>query len=115
MNISFLSHHIENLLQQILSFKYPADGSVRYYFKQNPKLGSKDRGYIADAIFKIIRNLTLFRSFSQSSGVSLHRSLALIGLLREKLPIDTSQNFAQYLTHQEIDWLNHLTDRKSVV
>ncbi len=109
MNISFLSHHVENLLKEILSFKYPADGSVRFYFKQNPKLGSKDRSCIADAVFKIIRNLTLFRSFSQSSGSDLHRSLALLGLLRDKLPIDTSQNFAQYLTQHEIEWLNHLT------
>jgi 16S rRNA (cytosine967-C5)-methyltransferase len=109
MNISFLTYHIEKLLEQILTFKYPADGSVRFYFKQNTKLGSKDRQFIADALFNIIRNLSLFRSLSQTSGMNLRHSLALLGLLYNKLPVDKSQNYAQYLQVEEIEWLNHVT------
>jgi 16S rRNA (cytosine967-C5)-methyltransferase len=107
MNISYLSSNIQNLLHKLLEFKYPADGIVRYYFKERPKIGSRERMYISDAVFSILRNLSLFRSLSQSSGANLHRSLALLGLLYHRLPIDKAE-IRSNITLEDIEWLNHI-------
>ncbi len=111
MNLSFLCPHVETLLSDILKFKYPADSSVRFYFKNNPRLGSKDRSYIADAVFSVLRNLSLFRHLAQSSGTKLEHSLAVLGFLYGLLPLNDKQidNHQRYLTTQELAWLEHLS------
>jgi 16S rRNA (cytosine967-C5)-methyltransferase len=111
MNLSFLCPHVEILLSDILKFKYPADSTVRFYFKNNPRLGSKDRSYIADAVFSVLRNLGLFRHLAQSSGTKLEHSLAVLGFLYALLPLDSKQidNHQRYLTSQELAWLEHLS------
>jgi len=112
MNISFLVPHIENILRQVLTFKYPADGTVRFYFKTNPKLGSRDRQKIADAVFSILRNLALFRNLSQSSNKPLHQALSILGLLYHKLPLTQFDN----ITQSDAEWLTHISkiDRSSL-
>ena len=43
-----LLNHAETLLAELLSSSLPADAVVSYYFRQNPKLGHADRGFIAN-------------------------------------------------------------------
>ncbi|MES2772245.1 MAG: RsmB/NOP family class I SAM-dependent RNA methyltransferase [Pseudomonadota bacterium] len=50
-----LFSHAETLLADTLRFTYPADSVVSRYFRQHRELGHADRGFIAEAIFAVLR------------------------------------------------------------
>ena len=50
-----LLNHAETLLAELLSSSLPADAVVSYYFRQNPKLGHADRGFIAESVYGVLR------------------------------------------------------------
>jgi len=47
--------HAISALRAILPLREPADGALSRYFRENPKLGSKDRAFIAETVFGILR------------------------------------------------------------
>ncbi|MBN2479457.1 MAG: RsmB/NOP family class I SAM-dependent RNA methyltransferase, partial [Parachlamydiales bacterium] len=51
----FRKHHILKILNEFSDSTLPLDVFLRFYLKKNKALGSKDRQYIADTIYKIIR------------------------------------------------------------
>ncbi len=106
MHTQFVLPHIVNLLNKVLTFSHPADLMSKFYFKDNPKIGSRDRKLIADAVFKILRNLLLFRHLSQSSSLNIYQSLAILGIMYEKLP---TTNFYD-LPSGAIEWLKHVAN-----
>ena len=69
----------EEVLREVLRLTGPADGTLSYYFRSHPKLGSRERGVIADAVYMVLRNKRFYTDFSDSSGASM-RKLALLGL-----------------------------------
>jgi 16S rRNA (cytosine967-C5)-methyltransferase len=42
--------HTENVLREILRFAGPADVTLSRYFRENPRLGGRERGVIAESV-----------------------------------------------------------------
>lgn len=81
LKLSYLRvFQIAEVLEEILKFKYPADSVLSNWFKNNKKLGHKDRGIVASAVFDILRNLRKYRNYAQSGVGPENQRLALLGL-----------------------------------
>lgn len=63
----------------LISFERPADVQLRYWFRERPKLGGRDRAFIADTAFGVIRHL---RRLEFATGTRKPRALVLEYLLR---------------------------------
>ena len=72
--------HTEEVLREILRFTGPADGSLSYYFREHPRLGGRERGVIAEAVYGLLRNKSVYTSFSESGTGPLMRRITLLGL-----------------------------------
>lgn len=59
MTKPFREHHILVFLEGLSSMQLPLDLCLRMYFSNNKAIGSKDRSYIADTIYGMIRWLSL--------------------------------------------------------
>ncbi|MEO8168735.1 MAG: hypothetical protein ABI623_10835, partial [bacterium] len=76
MRNSSLIGHVCELLDLIRPFKQPADSVVKDFFRTRHYLGSKDRRFISETTFGILRHHKLLHAFaSQAIG---NRSLASI-------------------------------------
>ncbi len=95
--------HIEKALNEVLTFAMPADNVLSLYFRKNPKIGSKERGVIAEAVFSVLRNRLFFTNFAESGEGPLTRRLALLGLA-ESGEIETLEN----LSESEKIWLERM-------
>lgn len=72
--------HIDRLLGKVMLFARPADAVVSHYFRENPKLGHRERGIIAEAVFAVLRRRVEFAQFAESGSGAAPRRLALLGL-----------------------------------
>lgn len=66
-------------LRMVLPLDAPADVLLSRYFRENPTLGAKDRAFIAELIFGVLRNL---RSLDTACGKPTPRLLAIGWLAR---------------------------------
>lgn len=73
-------HHTEQVLREALRFAGPADAILSRYFRDNPKLGSRERGLVAEAIYAILRNKLVYTNFAESGVGPAMRRMALMGL-----------------------------------
>ena len=79
---SALFDHTVALLSELLRTTFPADSTVSRYFRQHRELGHADRGFIAEAVYAILRRK---RSLSARCGddlTSRHLLLAWLGCLQ---------------------------------
>jgi 16S rRNA (cytosine967-C5)-methyltransferase len=72
--------HVESLLDEVLGFSAPADTVTSRYFRSHPELGHRDRGFIAEAVFCVLRRKLEFAQFSQSGQGPQNKRLAILGL-----------------------------------
>ena len=70
----------EEVLREIMRFAASADGTLSHFFRTHPKLGSRERGVISDAVFAVLRNKIFYADFAGSRGGDTMRGLALLGL-----------------------------------
>jgi 16S rRNA (cytosine967-C5)-methyltransferase len=75
-----ITGHTEEVLREILRFTGPADGTLSRYFREHPRLGSRERGVIAEAIYGLLRNKSVYTNFAESGSGSPMRRLTLLGL-----------------------------------
>ncbi len=75
-----ITTHTEQVLREILRFTGPADGTLSRYFRENPRLGARERGVIAEGIYGLLRNKSVYTNFSESGHGPAMRRLALLGL-----------------------------------
>lgn len=72
--------HTEQVLREIMSFAAPADGVLSRYFRENRKIGSRERGAIAEAVYAVLRHRLFFTNYAESGSGPMMRRLALLGL-----------------------------------
>lgn len=89
--LSFCNHHLFNILHNYEKQQLPLDLFISNYFRANKAIGSKDRGYIAEKIYALIRWQGLLDHLS-SQPVSWEKRLALL----------TNLNPQQHLTDPSI-------------
>lgn len=96
-------NHTEELLREVLRFTGPADGTLSRYFRDHPRLGSRERGAIAEGIYGLLRNKSVYSSFAESGGGATMRKLTLLGLA-DAVGIDSLGG----LTEEETEWLTRV-------
>jgi 16S rRNA (cytosine967-C5)-methyltransferase len=75
---------LSQLLAQVLRFDAPADAVMSRYFRQHPRLGSRDRSLIAEAVFFALRRYASLRWMMQpAEPARAPRLAALITLGRQ--------------------------------
>jgi 16S rRNA (cytosine967-C5)-methyltransferase len=93
-----------NALAAQLTFERPADVTLRTWFRANPNLGSRDRAFVADASFAVLRHL---RRLESAIGSREPRPLILAALV---LVLGRSaRSLEPLLKPGEGDWLNGLS------
>ena len=95
----------EEVLREILRFTGPADGTLSRYFRDHPRLGSRERGVIAEAVYGLLRNKAVYTNFSESGIGSPMRRLSLLGLA-DAVGVDSLGG----LTEDETAWLNRVME-----
>jgi 16S rRNA (cytosine967-C5)-methyltransferase len=74
-----LLRHAEALLEELLRFAAPADQVVSRYFRNHRTLGQRDRAFLAEATFAVLRRK---RSLEAAAGSAQPRALVLAALVR---------------------------------
>ena len=69
----------EEALREVLKLTGPADGTLSHYFRTHPKLGSRERGVIAEAVYAVLRNKRFYMDFAGQGSAPMRR-MALLGL-----------------------------------
>jgi len=67
-------------LAAVLTFAEPADAVLREFFRLHPRMGMRDRAYVAEGVFATLRRL---RSLTRQADSSTPRNLAIAVTLRE--------------------------------
>ncbi|WP_233214204.1 RsmB/NOP family class I SAM-dependent RNA methyltransferase [Pollutimonas nitritireducens] len=95
---------VRSVLGEILQWKFPADAVLSRYLRANPKLGARDRGEVAEAVFDVLRHLRRYRQFAESGSGPAARRLAILGLASvfERSILDAG------LSEDEQHWLDHV-------
>lgn len=93
----------EEVLREILRFTGPADGTLSRYFRAHPKLGSRERGVIAEAVYGLLRNKSVYTSFAESGNGPTMRRMTLLGLA-DAVGVDALGG----LSEEETQWLTHV-------
>ena len=97
---ALLSHAVA-VLTQVLSFEHAADAVVSRYFREHRALGSRDRAFIAETVFAVLRRLRWLRRLILPH--SDPRRLAIAWLVRgEGLSL---RHLEPALSSAERDWL----------
>ena len=96
----------ENLLRQaamalatVLGPHGPADAKLSAYFRENRKLGVKDRAFIAESVYQVLRRRRLLEYLADGSDA---RRLLLAALLR--LQGISLGKLTPLLSKQQIEW-----------
>ena len=102
---------IEEALREILRFAGPADVTLSRYFREHPRLGGRERGAIAEAVYGFLRNRTMLMQFAESGAGAQMRRVALLALA-DIAGVDAIAG----LSEQETEWLNRVMsiDRASL-
>lgn len=95
--------HTEEVLREILRFTGPADNTLSRYFRDHPRLGSRERGVVAEAVYGLLRNKLVYTGFAESGQGPSMRRLALLGLADA-----AGTDALGGLSPEETDWLNRV-------
>ena len=92
----------ENVLREIMRFTAPADTTLSFFFKAHPKLGGRERGAIAEAVYAVLRNKAFFSDRAEAgvAGGATMRRLVLLGMA-DAVGIDALPG----LSEDESEWL----------
>jgi 16S rRNA (cytosine967-C5)-methyltransferase len=76
--------HLAALLARVLRFDGPADAIMSRFFKEHPRLGSRDRGLVAEACFHALRHFATLKWLLQPAvAARAPRLAALVTLARQ--------------------------------
>ena len=95
----------EEVLREILRFSAPADSTLSRYFKDHPRLGSRERGAVAEGIYAILRNKSFFTDFAEAGQSPTMRRLTILGLA-EAVGVDSLGG----LTEEETAFLQRIKE-----
>jgi 16S rRNA (cytosine967-C5)-methyltransferase len=103
--------HTEEVLREALRFTGPADVTLSRYFRDHPKLGSRERNAVAEGVYAVLRNKMVYASFSESGHGPAMRRLALLGLADA-----SGADALAGLSEDEAEWLKRIAqiDRQSL-
>ncbi|QEI09369.1 RsmB/NOP family class I SAM-dependent RNA methyltransferase [Pigmentiphaga aceris] len=71
---------VRDVLGEVLQWSGPADLTLSRWFRANPRVGMRDRGEIAEAVYDVLRHLRRYRQVAEGGRGSATRRLAVLGL-----------------------------------
>ncbi|HVK57076.1 MAG TPA: RsmB/NOP family class I SAM-dependent RNA methyltransferase [Burkholderiales bacterium] len=92
--------HIIDALRMILPMEAPADVALRHFFRDRPKLGSRERAQVAEMVYAILRRRRLLEALAPKGTP---RELALLALI--KLDGANMREVEPLLKRGEAEWL----------
>ena len=92
-------------LRKVLEFAAPADHVLRRFFRENPQLGRRDRGFVAESVFACLRRL---RWYGHLAGSRDARRLFI--LAADRLPAPERRELRHALDAEERAWLAQVRD-----
>ncbi|QAU35337.1 RsmB/NOP family class I SAM-dependent RNA methyltransferase [Janthinobacterium sp. 17J80-10] len=95
--------HTDEVLREVLRLTGPADVTLSRYFREHPKLGSRERGVIAEGVYAILRNKLVYTNFAESGIGAAMRRISLLGLA-DTVGVDALGGLAP----EEVTWLNRV-------
>ncbi len=95
---------VRSVLGEILQWEYPADATLSHWLRAHPKLGARDRGEVAEAVFDVLRHLRRYRHYAESGTGPATRRLAILGLVS----VFSHDVLNAGLVEQEQHWLAHV-------
>ena len=98
-----LFRHAETLLSELLRSDYPADLVVSRYFRQQRELGHADRGFVAEAVFAVLRRKRSLSARCADELTSRRLLLAALACLQGM----NRRELDPLLTEAEHKWLAH--------
>jgi 16S rRNA (cytosine967-C5)-methyltransferase len=101
----------EDALRDVLRFTAPADTVLSRYFREHPRLGGRERGVIAEAVYALLRHRLVYTNFAESGSGALMRRMALLGLA-DTAGIDALPGLSEH----EVEWLTRVLsiDRRTL-
>jgi 16S rRNA (cytosine967-C5)-methyltransferase len=93
----------EEVLREVLRFTGPADHTLSRYFREHTRLGGRERGVIAEAVYGLLRNKLVYTGFAESGNGPSMRRLTLLGLA-DAVGVDALGG----LSEEETQWLTHV-------
>lgn len=99
-----LMAHATQVLGAVLGFEHPADAVLSRYFRENREIGHRDRGFIAESVYGVLRRLRWLRRMVGEPAQP--RSLLLAWLARgEGWPM---RQFEVIASPTEREWLSSI-------
>lgn len=92
------------VLEDVLRFMFPADSVVSAFFRYNRNAGARDRAFIAEAVYGVLRNLRQLQAVV-GEGVGA-RKLVLAWLVR--CEGYSQRQLLPLLTRNEQDWVGEI-------
>ncbi len=97
-----LLQHAAALIAPILQFTQTTEQSLAQYFRQNPKIGARERALLSDIAYRVVRLKTLLLAQAEAAprGIgSQERKLALLGMKKHMAYFESG------LSEAEREWL----------
>ncbi len=95
---------LDGLVAEVLKLEAPADTVISQFFKRHPQLGSRDRGFFAEAAWGVLRHRSWYQFLSTAGAGSMHRRYAILAAMDQ----GSLSSIDRELTAQERDWLSHV-------
>lgn len=95
--------HAVNALEEVLRFAAPADAVLARYFREHRELGQRDRAFVAENVFAVLRRLRGLGSLAGASASA--RELLLLCLSGQEEEADLLASIA---SADELAWLESL-------
>jgi 16S rRNA (cytosine967-C5)-methyltransferase len=92
--------HTEQALREVMRLTGPADSTLSRYFREHPKVGSRERGAVAEGVYAVLRNRLFYTNFAETGVGPMMRRLTLLGLV-DAVGIDSLGG----LSEEETEWL----------
>ncbi|HJW04828.1 MAG TPA: RsmB/NOP family class I SAM-dependent RNA methyltransferase [Azospira sp.] len=74
--------HAEAALEAVLRLDYPADAVVSRYFREHRELGHRDRGFVAEVVFAVLRRKRSLEYLARPSGAPRLLLLAALACIQ---------------------------------
>ncbi|HET7774595.1 MAG TPA: RsmB/NOP family class I SAM-dependent RNA methyltransferase [Burkholderiaceae bacterium] len=74
--------HVVGALGEVLRFQYPADAVVSRYLRSERELGVRDRAWLAETVFAVLREKRLFEHLATQIDAAPLQRLALLAIAR---------------------------------
>jgi len=97
-----------NVVYELLEFEFPADAVLSHYFRNNREVGARDRAFIAETAYAVLRRL---RTLERLCGDRVTPQRLVLASLTRVAGYNTKQ-LSSALDSEEVKWLDALREVK---